>query len=506
MKWSTLLWTYFLMALKMVIDLTRSGRFIRGKGVESLQGEDMNGRRPQNFKPALKRPFGNAVFFNFIFICLLTAFFIDARKVLAEEPAGGVRTAAEMTLTLEDVWKMTLLAGDDIRIAGEGVAQAQASVDKALSTFLPRITAETGITKYSDRKVSGSLVTQPDDSARFDLKITQPLYTGGTEWSARRLARMRLEKSGATLGYARQSAMLRAARAFFSVLKSQKDMEIKRAALKRAEERRKVATARFKVGEVTRSAVLRAEAETANGEAELIRAESAIRDAKSFLKRTLNVTEDLNVVEPEAFTAANASEEALIKTAYENRLDYKGSVLDQKLAGEGITYAKGNFLPSVRLEGAYDWKKQNPTTAFLVEDSVNASVVLSYPLFEGGLRKAELSEARSKLRESELRRHSLMRDIEVEVRQAYNSIESARAVIDAYKKQLSFAEEDYKMVFEQFKFGIATTVDVIDADSTLISAQRSLMNSSYDLQLAILELNYSTGVLSPGIQAPKRSQ
>jgi outer membrane protein TolC len=74
-------------------------------------------------------------------------------------------------------------------------------------------------------------------------------------------------------------------------------------------------------------------------------------------------------------------------------------------------------------------------------------------------------------------------------------MEAAMAVIESYRKQLSFAEEDYKMVFEQFKFGLATTVDVIDSDATLISAERSLMNGTYDFQLAILELKHSVGLL-----------
>ena len=450
----------------------------------------------QRLRTAVKRPFDNAAFFGFMVICFLTAFFTDARKVAAGEPLAADRPVLEKTVTLEEAWKMALSASENVRISGEGIVQAEAGVDKALSQFLPRLTAETGYTRYSEQKGSGTLVTQPDDASRFDFKVSQPIFTGGTEWSARRLARMRLEKSGAGLGYTKQAAMLGTARAFFSVLKAQKDVEIKKAALKRADESKKAAAARFKVGEVTKSAVLRAEAESAKREAELIRAQGAFKDARNLLKRVLNVTGELNAAEPEPLSGSFASVEALIKTAYDRRLDYKESVLDQKLAAEGITYAKGNFLPSLRVEGAYAWRDQSPPTTFLVRDSLNASVILSYPLFEGGLRKAELSEARSRHREAELRRYALMKDIEIEVRQAYNNLESVMSVIDAYKKQLSFAEEDYKMVFEQFKFGLATTVDVIDADSTLISAQRSLMNASYDLQLAILEMNYLTGSLS----------
>ena len=101
-----------------------------------------------------------------------------------------------------------------------------------------------------------------------------------------------------------------------------------------------------------------------------------------------------------------------MKTAFERRKDYRQRVLEEKAAGEGITYAKGNFKPQLRLEGLYSWKEQNPQTTFFQQDSMSASVVLTYPIFEGGLRVAELSEARSRFREAELRRLSLKRDIE----------------------------------------------------------------------------------------------
>ena len=70
--------------------------------------------------------------------------------------------------------------------------------------------------------------------------------------------------------------MLDTGRAFFNALKAARELEISEASLKRARERRKVASSRLKVGEVTRSVLLRAEADVAGAEADLIRAQNQV--------------------------------------------------------------------------------------------------------------------------------------------------------------------------------------------------------------------------------------
>lgn len=403
--------------------------------------------------------------------------------------------AEERTVTLEEAYAIAVGAHESVRIAGETVAQAEAGLTKATSRILPNVTAEGAYTKYSEAKTSGTVSVQPDEASRLDLRVTQPLYSGGREWAVRRQARLNIEKSRVGVAGTKEDVMASTASAYYSVLKAQKDLEIKKAALTRAGERRKVAEARFRVGEATKAEVLRAEAEVAGAEAELTTATSALADSRVTLKRVLGTSEDINVAEPAAQAPLEEGVEALIEKAYQSRRDYKRSVYDERMASEDITYARGAFLPSLKLEGLYSHKEQTPQTTFFVENSTSASVILTYPIFEGWLRKAELSEARSKYRASELRRLSLKRDIEVEVRDAYNDVASSKAVIESYRRQVSFAEENYRMVFGQYRHGLATTVDVIDADTTLISAQRSYVNALYDHELALITLKYKTGML-----------
>ncbi|MEK6583528.1 MAG: TolC family protein, partial [Nitrospirota bacterium] len=120
---------------------------------------------------------------------------------------------------------------------------------------------------------------------------------------------------------------------------------------------------------------------------------------------------------------------------------------------------------------------------------------LTFPLYEGGLRVAEVREAESKFREAGLKRLSLRKDIEIEVRDASYNITAINSAIEFYRKQVSFAEENYNTVFKQFTYGLAVNADVIDANSTLVTAQKSLSNSTFDLQLAIIDLKRKMGVV-----------
>lgn len=419
-----------------------------------------------------------------------------AAAVFLALPAGA--GAQDRTVTIDEAYGLAIANHERVAIAGEEVNQAEADLRKATSRILPNITAEAYYTKYTDVKGSGAFITQPGEASNAEIRITQPLYSGGRDRAARRQAKFQISSTREGHEGTKEDVMRETSDAYYGVLKAIKNVEIQKASLKRAEERLLVAQARLKVGEVTRSAVLRAEAERAGAEADLIRANNGLDNAVDLLQRIIGLQERVTVVEPPAQPPVTASAEALVEQALKERTDYNQRSLEEKAANEGIEIAKASFKPSLRLEGLYFWRDQDPMTTFFLDHSTSATVRLTYPLFEGFLRKAELSEARSALRQAELRRLGLRRDIEVQVREALNNVKAIDALTESFRRQLAFAEEDYKMVFEQFRFGVATTLDVIDAENTLVSAQSSLANAVYDLELAKINLKYVTGALIEG--------
>lgn len=407
--------------------------------------------------------------------------------------------AGERAVTLEEAYRLALENHEDLSIARENINQARTDLAKSVAKILPNITAEGSYTRFTESKSSGAgFVTQPESSTGAELRLTQPLYSGGREWAVQRQAKLQIQSETKGLEGATESVMLDTGRAYYGVLKAQKDVEIKRAALKRAQERLEVADARFTVGEVTKSAVLRAQAELAGTEAELLRSLNNLDNANVLLARLTGLEGAFNLVEPAPQGAVALVPERLIERALEERSDYNRLLLQEKAATESITIAKAGFKPSLRLEGIYSWRDQEPQTTFFQEESASGTLRLTYPIFEGFLRKAELADARSEFREAELVRLGLKRDISVQVNEAINNVRATDSLIESFRRQVAFAEEDYSMVFEQFKFGVATTLDVIDADTVLVSAQTSLASATYDLEVAKLTLKFVTGTLVDG--------
>ena len=316
-----------------------------------------------------------------------------------------------------------------------------------------------------------------------------------------------LLKSGEEgLAHTSEGVIMEAASAYYIVLKVERELEIKDADLKRGVERRRVAQARFDVGEVTKATVLRAEAEVAGIEAAVRGVNKDLAVSQERLSRLVGIPVGFKVEEPVEIAVPGTGTggiDGLIEIALSRRSDYLKAKADEEIAREGIRYARGGFMPTMRLEGIYSWRDQEPVTSlFFNKESIFATLTLSLPLYEGGLRVAEVREAGSKSREAELRRVILRKDIELQVREAYYSIEALNSTLEFYQKQLLFAEENYNMVFKQFTYGLATNVDVIDANSVLVAAQESFANSKIDLQLAILELKRRMGVLMEEMENP----
>lgn len=403
--------------------------------------------------------------------------------------------AEEKTITLAEASRLAIASYESVKLSEEDLHQAGDAIDKAISQMLPNITANGNYTKYSGSKTSGGFNVQPENNSSFDVTLTQSLYSGGKEWSLWRQAKKNTESGKYGLDAAKEGVVINVSHLYYNVLKAEKTVEIKEAALKRATEQRRVASARFQVGDVTKAVVLRAEADVAGAEADLANAKKDLLVARDKLTRLLGVSEGFKVADPNIQPIPGASLDKLVPLSLEKRRDYIQSKLSQDIADEAITYAKGNFLPSLKLQGVYSQRDQSPKTTFFNDESIYGGITLTYPLFEGGLRKAELDEAKSKRRQAEFKRISLRKDIEVAVKETFHNLEAYNSIIESFKRQVSFAEENYNMVFKQFTYGLATNVDVIDANTTLVSSQSNLSNAQYDYQVAILELKKSVGIL-----------
>ncbi|MBI5598972.1 MAG: TolC family protein [Deltaproteobacteria bacterium] len=416
----------------------------------------------------------------------LAVFFV---LTLSRTPAKGA------DIGIYDAWRLALEYHEAVSISRESVTQSELDIDRAKAFLLPGVNIESTYTRYTGKKEAGGLIVQPDGSSKVEVKVIQSIYDGGKEWSGLRQAKKQRASAVTGLEDVRESVVIGTARAYYELLKDKKAFEIVEESLKRAVEGLRVSKARFEAGSATKADVLRGGAELAGKAAEVTRARSQVKDAEEVFRRITGIEGPFELSTIEFPFSVDMDVEGLLERAFEMRKDYRQKLINEEIAKEGIDYAKGNFWPSLSLQGVYAVRDQTPQTAFFLRDNAYAELVFEFPVFEGGLRRAELSKARSRARQAELERLAGKREIALDVRRSYNSMDTARSVIDAYKKEVTFAEENYQMVFKQYTYGLANSTDLIDAETNLVSAKLNLSRADYDYALSTLEVKRSAGVL-----------
>ncbi len=181
----------------------------------------------------------------------------------------------------------------------------------------------------------------------------------------------------------------------------------------------------------------------------------------------------------------------------EKREDVERSRTQESISQDRVAFARGSFLPKLSLEGTYWYRGQDPESTFFIRDSWVVGARMEIPLYEGGLRKAELAQARSQSEQARLESARLKREIDIEVTRAFLTLQATTRELESREKQVKFAQKNYEMVSKQFTFGLVTNVDLLDANQTLIEAERDVITTIYDRHLSILSLQRSVGLFLP---------
>lgn len=406
--------------------------------------------------------------------------------------------AAAQEYSLDDLYRIALERAERIKMSEEDLYITERVRDKALAVLLPKLSVFGDYTRYSDDKTSGSgFIIQPEDSTSWGLRLDQTLSLSGRELTAFKISKENIEKSRHDLYTAKEEYLLGVSSAYYDVLMAQKAVEIARANVERLTKHRDAAAIRLKVGEVTKTALLRAEAELSGAQSELVRAENSLRLAKAVLARLVGMNEDYDLKESggKAETFKDRSLVSLKEEAIVERSEVRSLDIQRKAAEDQVRYVRGAYWPTVSIEGVYKRKEDSPASTFVLEETAYGGLRLNFPFFEGGLRRAEVKEAEAKQRQSELIYEDLKKTINIEVENAYLDLITQREILKSLEDQLAFARDNYNATSKQFEFGLANSIDVMDANTLLVTAERQLAEARLNYQLADLRLKRATGTL-----------
>ncbi len=433
-------------------------------------------------------------FYSFILIIVLCVLY-SPHFLYAQE--------SRRVITLEEAYSLALKTHEQIMIAEEEVEKSRLYTKKAFTVLTPKAYIRGTYKRESEEITFDGHPVLPYDTWRGDLEITQPLYQGAV-FPLRRQASHLVNGSVESYYQTTQETLFRVARGYYEVLKAQQLMENTKETLKLAQEGLRVAQARFRVGEVTKPAVLRGEVDVTRAERNLVEAKNNLQLAKDTLTNLIGIkVRDYEVVKPPALPKLGENYEALLNKSFKYRYDYKISNLNIDIAREDKNLIKAKFHPS--FDAVWTYHRYDPETFATRDETWDAMVKVTVPIFEGGIRIWDLKEKQRDIRQARLALDDLKKAIQIEVEDAMLKVQTYESILDNLRKQEELAQENYNIIFKQFKVGLATSLDVTDALTALDSAKTELTTNTYDYQVALLNLERVTGIFATDYvaRAPK---
>jgi outer membrane protein TolC len=120
---------------------------------------------------------------------------------------------------------------------------------------------------------------------------------------------------------------------------------------------------------------------------------------------------------------------------------------------------------------------------------------LSIPIFTGGRTASRIAEDESRRREALIQEKDLERQVEEDVRQALLNSVSARSRATVAEEGERLARQELEFARDRFASGVASSIEVDNAQASLIAAQDDRIAALADEAQARFDLSRATGAI-----------
>jgi outer membrane protein TolC len=434
--------------------------------------------------------------------------------LVAAQSAMG-QNNAPMQLTLSQAIDLALKQNRDLKLAQLAVVDSQHKKEAARAAYFPHIRNESSILHITELAgvdiPAGAFGNHPDTGPipGQNLFLDQgslTTYTSGTglEQPLTQMFRIHASNRAATadLNTARvqvdqtQNAVaLKVRQLYYGILIAQ---------LKQRAAADEVAASQVKVeegvsdvqrGNALDVTVLESRASALDAKQSALTQRLQIHDLTISLNDLMGVplnTELALDADTSSTAIAVPSREECIRIAQEHSPEIQAAKQSVLKARAGLSAAKEAYIPDVTGLARYSYQSGIP---FLVHNFGTFGVSLTYDLFDGGKRIAEIKDSRTLLSEAELNLAKVEDEVAVEVEKAYDKVEQLQDLSGVAAEVLRAREEASRVTDRRFEQNAALASAKAEAHAKAFSARASYLEATLGLSLAQGDLKRTIGEL-----------
>ena len=408
--------------------------------------------------------------------------------------------AQEEKLNLSQTIEAAIKANLRLQQSQDGVEAAQ-SVKKARTTdFLPTLNARYSYIRRDEPTTQtifdpatgqlGDFLVNPQDEYNFVTSFNQPIFTGFALLNQYKIASLGLDIAEYSEKITRQDVILDAKNAYYSVLKTQKLVDVARDTVRQIAAQKDVAENMYQVGMSPLNDLLQSQVQLANAKQRLITAQNTMEIAKSqfniLLRKPVNAP--VAIADILDYTPFEYDIDYCLAQAEANRLEIQVADLEVQIAQKDYKLSQKDYFPSVNLTGTLthrgtDWDVDGGKG---IGDKKfwDIRATATWNFWEWGRTTYGAREKLSRLSQAKSRKEELLDNIDLGVNEAYlRTIESEQNII-TIEKAIEQAKENLRITEERFKEQVSTQTDVLVAQTLQTDTMTNYYNALYDYKIA----------------------
>jgi outer membrane protein len=334
------------------------------------------------------------------------------------------------------------------------------------------------------------------DSGGVSLGLSQTLWSGGRIGHGISAAEANILAGRENLRDIEQTVLTSVIQAYADVIRDGEILAIRQSNLGVLQRQLEEASARFEVGEITRTDVAQSESRLAQTEADLANARAQLSVSRAAYAAV--VGQAPGDLEPMPVLPG-------IPTDFDNALDValadnptiRSATYSQRAAEANVAAAKAEYLPSARLTASYGGSADDLNRLGDIADNTRfqAGATISVPLFTGGLNSSRVAQALERANIAQINVEGARRNTLQAVSSAYAQSISSRATLQAGEEAVRAATVAAEGVRQEAQVGLRTTLDVLNQELELRNAQVTLASARRNEYVAQARLLAAMGRL-----------
>ncbi len=349
---------------------------------------------------------------------------------------------------------------------------------------------------FSDKDISTTYKTL---SGNADLN----LFAGFSKFSTLSSAKNNLKAAEASAGYTRQLIVENVISAYYNLLRYHELLKVAAETRDQAAKELERTETYFRLGSAAKSDVLQQRVRLENTKLDVVVSDNNVK--KAFVDLAYNMNRPLAsgfIIDDSVLHTDFVVEDlnSLYEEALLQRLDLESSKHSLEAKNNDVTTATSGYLP--RLDVFANYSRSDNESPYKFGSQVSSSTAygarVSWNIFDKFQTWTRRGQAQANARIAEYEYDQARMNVQVEIRQLFNSLVEARERANVSRETIVQSEEELRLAQERFRVGAGTTLDVIVAQVNLANSRGQEVQAMCDFLIGEAKMNRAVGRINAG--------